>query len=186
MNNIWEVWPAALSDVECDAIIKRAALYDQQSATVGFAQGQRSDQAYRSSTISWLDVHRDKDIADRLMQFVQSSNRTNFGIDIVGLFDLQYTEYHGRAQGKYDWHHDVWLESNRPFDRKLSVVAQLSEPDDYEGGAFEFFGVQQPGATFAPRGSLLIFPSFLQHRVLPVTRGMRRSLVSWIEGPRWR
>ena len=186
MNNVWEVWPSALTGAECDAIVKRAALYQPESATVGFAQAVRSDHAYRSSTISWLDIHRDKDIVDRLMQFVQSSNRTNFGTEIVGPYELQYTEYHGRAQGKYDWHQDVWLESSRPFDRKLSVVVQLSDPEEYEGGAFEFFGLQQPGVNFAPRGSMLIFPSFLQHRVLPVTKGIRRSLVSWIEGPRWR
>lgn len=186
MNNVWEVWPSALTAAECDAIIKRAAQYQQESATVGFDLGQRSDRAYRSSTICWLDAYRDRDIADRLMQFVHSSNRTNFGIDIVAPYELQFTEYHGDVQGKYDWHQDVWLESSRPFDRKLSVVVQLSDPEDYEGGAFEFFCVQQPGASFAPRGSMLIFPSFLQHRVLPVTWGVRRSLVTWVEGPRWR
>ena len=186
MNNVWELWPSALTGPECDAIVKRVALYQPENATVGFAQTMRSDHGYRSSTISWLDIHRDKDIVDRLMQFVQSSNRTNFGVDIMGPYELQYTEYHGRAQGKYDWHQDVWLESSRPFDRKLSVVVQLSDPEQYEGGAFEFFGLQQPGVNFAPRGSMLIFPSFLQHRVLPVTKGVRRSLVSWIEGPRWR
>lgn len=186
MNNVWEVWPSALTDAECDAIIKRAARYQQQSATVGFGDGQRSDQAYRSSTVCWLDSYADKDIADRIMQFVQSSNRTNFGMDIVAPFELQFTEYHGSAKGKYDWHQDVWLESGRPFDRKLSVVVQLSEPEEYEGGTFEFFSLQQPGPSFSARGSVLIFPSFLQHRVLPVTDGVRRSLVTWVEGPRWR
>lgn len=186
MNNVWEVWPSALTDAECDAIIKRAAGYQQQSATVGFAQGQRSDHDYRSATVCWLDIHRDKDIVDRLMQFVHSSNRTNFGVDIVGPYEMQFTHYDGEAQGKYDWHQDIWLESRRPFDRKLSVVVQLSDPDDYEGGLFEFFNLQQPGDSFAPRGSMLIFPSFLLHRVRPVTQGTRRTLVSWIEGPRWR
>ena len=186
MNNVWEVWPSALTDAECDAIMRRAELYADEAATVGFDKGSRSDEAYRSSTVRWFDPHREKDIVQRLMQFVEASNRTNFGVEIVAPYELQFTEYHGTRQGKYDWHQDVWLESPRPFDRKLSVVVQLSEPDDYEGGGFEFFCVQQPGATFAPRGSMLIFPSFLQHRVLPVTRGVRRSLVTWVEGPRWR
>ena len=186
MNNIWEVWPSALTPVECDAIIDRAATYDDQSATVGFHETTRSDATYRSSTVRWFDPHREKDIVARLMQFVEASNRTNFGVDIVAPYELQFTQYHGDQHGKYDWHHDVWLESGRPFDRKLSVVVQLSCPQDYEGGAFEFYQVQQPGVTFAPRGSLLIFPSFLQHRVLPVTKGLRRSLVTWVEGPRWR
>lgn len=186
MNNVWEVWPSALTAAECDAIIKRADFYGDQSATVGFADSSRRDTAYRSSLIRWFDPLRERDIVQRIMQFVEASNRTNFGVDIVAPYELQFTEYHGTQQGKYDWHQDVWLESSRPFDRKLSVVAQLSDPSDYEGGAFEFFCVQQPGVSFASRGSLLIFPSFLQHRVLPVTKGLRRSLVTWVEGPRWR
>lgn len=186
MNNVWELWPAALTAAECDAIVSRAESYEAQSATVGFDDTTRSDRSYRSSTIRWLDAGRDADIVQRLMHFVQASNRTNFGADIVAPYELQYTEYHGSSGGRYDWHQDVWLESSRPFDRKLSVVVQLSDPADYQGGAFEFFCVSHPGPTFAPRGSMLIFPSFLQHRVLPVTAGLRRSLVTWVEGPRWR
>ena len=186
MKNVWEVWPAILSPADCDAVIEKAEQYPVQSATLGFDEAQRDDHAYRSSTIRWLDPDIEAELVKTLMRYVHASNRTNFGVDIVAPFDLQYTEYHGTAHGKYDWHHDVWLESPRPYARKLSFVVQLSEPEDYEGGAFEFFGLQQPGATFAPRGSMLIFPSFLQHRVLPVTKGIRRSLVSWVEGPRWR
>ncbi len=186
MKNVWEVWTGALSATECDHIVERAGTYPDQAATIGFADSKRSDHSYRTSTIRWLDVFAEKLIVDRLMQYVVSSNRTNFGVDIVAPFDLQFTEYHGSARGKYDWHQDVWLESDRCYDRKLSLVVQLSDPADYEGGGFEFFGIASPGANFAARGSMLIFPSFLQHRVSPVTRGVRRSLVSWIEGPRWR
>lgn len=186
MNNIWEVWTSALSADECQSIIDRGLAYPVQDATVGFNENSRTDQAYRSSAIRWLDPVADEDIVARLMQFVHSSNRSNFGFDIHAPFELQFTEYHGSEGGKYDWHHDVWLNSSRPYARKLSVVVQLSNPADYEGGAFEFFDVQHPGAQFAPQGSILLFPSFLQHRVLPVTGGLRRSLVTWVEGPRWR
>lgn len=186
MKNVWEVWPKALSADECDQIVARAQTYPDQAATIGFDQTVRADAGYRTSQIRWLDVHAEKAIVDRVMQYVHASNRTNFGVDIVMPFDLQFTEYHGSASGKYDWHQDVWLESDRCYDRKLSLVVQLSDPGDYEGGAFEFFGLSCPGESFAPRGSLLIFPAYLQHRVAPVTRGLRRSLVSWVEGPRWR
>ncbi len=186
MQNIWEVWPSAFTSAECDTVIERSLTYAEQKATIGFDDTMRTEAAYRSSVVRWLDTNTEQAIVHRLMQYVHSSNRTNFGVDIVAAFDLQFTEYHGSAHGKYDWHQDVWLESPRPYDRKLSLVLQLSDPADYQGGAFEFFGLQQPAATFAPRGSLLIFPSFLQHRVLPVTKGLRRSLVSWVEGPRWR
>ncbi|KMS51110.1 2OG-Fe(II) oxygenase [Novosphingobium barchaimii LL02] len=186
MQNIWEVWSDALTEAECDAIAARAEHYAPAEATIGFSDALRSDKGYRTSTIRWLDTSREKDIVGRIMDFVRCSNRTNFGVDVEAPFELQYTEYRATNKGHYDWHQDVWLESPRPYARKLSVVVQLSSPDEYKGGGFEFFGIQNPGATFLGRGSLLIFPSFLQHRVLPVTDGLRRSLVTWIEGPNWR
>jgi PKHD-type hydroxylase len=186
MKNVWEVWEAALTPAECDRILERAATYPESAATVGFSATQRSDLSYRSSTVRWLDPAREAQIADRLMAFVQSSNRTNFGVDIVAPFDIQFTEYRASNSGHYDWHQDVWLESDRPYDRKLSVVVQLTAAESYEGGAFEFFGLENPGARFAARGSVLIFPSYLQHRVLPIRQGVRHSLVTWVEGPRWR
>ena len=186
MNNVWEVWTAALTSAECNAIVKRAERYPANEATVGFSETQRSDQGYRSSKVRWLDADREKDIVARVMSFVHKSNRTNFGVDIVAPFDIQFTEYVAANNGHYDWHQDVWLESPRPYDRKLSVVVQLSEPEDYAGGEFEFFGLQKPAETFAPRGSMLIFPSWLQHCVRPVSAGTRKSLVTWVEGPRWR
>jgi len=186
MKNSWEVWSGKLTPEECAAIVGRGEKYPTQDATVGFAGSARDDRSYRSSVVRWLNPVADEDIVDRIMQFVHLSNRNNFGFDIVAPFELQFTEYHGTEGGKYDWHHDVWLESPRPYARKLSVVVQLSDPADYEGGAFEFRSVQHPGETFSPLGSVLIFPSFLEHRVLPVTKGLRRSLVTWVEGPNWR
>jgi PKHD-type hydroxylase len=186
MKNIWEVWTSAFSPADCRMIVERGERYAPEQSTVGFNADKRADLSYRTSVVRWLDVHTEHQIVEPFMRLVRSSNRTNFGIDITEPFELQFTEYHGTAKGKYDWHQDVWLESDKPYDRKISVVVQLSDPADYEGGAFEFFGVTSPGATFVPQGSVLIFPSWLQHRVLPVTKGLRRSLVSWVEGPRWR
>ncbi|MBO9601096.1 MAG: 2OG-Fe(II) oxygenase [Novosphingobium sp.] len=186
MKNVWEVWSAALGKAECDTIARRAARYPANDATVGFHDSQREDHGYRSSTIRWLDAARETDVVGRIMHFVQQSNRNNFGVEIVAPFEIQFTEYQASNNGHYDWHQDVWLESPRPYARKLSVVIQLSEPDDYSGGDFEFFGIENPGERFTPRGSLLVFPSFLQHRVNPVLSGTRRSLVTWVEGPNWR
>lgn len=185
-RNAWEVWTSVFTNDECDAIIERGLRYVPQEAFVGFDGSNRRDSSYRSSVIRWLNLLSDRDIVDRLMQFVHQSNRTNFGYDIVAPYEVQFTEYFGHTEGKYDWHHDLWLEGARAFDRKLSVVLQLSRPDEYVGGRFEFFGVQNPDECFMPRGSVLIFPSFLEHRVLPVSSGLRRSLVTWVEGPRWR
>lgn len=186
MKNICEIRTAALSPAECDDIVAKAATYPAKEATVGVDRPNRVEQSLRESTIRWIPPAGEPRLVQRIMGFVTAVNRMNFGFDIAGLFDIQFTEYHGSRQDKYDWHHDVRLKGPMPYDRKLSVVIQLSDPASYEGGAFEFSTVEHPGAAFEPRGSVLIFPSFLQHRVRPVTAGVRRSLVTWVEGPRWR
>lgn len=186
MKNIWEVWTSALTPEECDDIIARSRTYPEVTATVGFGESVRVEKGLRESTVRWFPPHKEPQLVERLMYFVRSSNRTNFGFDLVAPFDIQFTEYHGTENGRYGWHHDVRLNHQAAYDRKLSVVVQLSDRADYEGGDFEFMGVQHPGKVFEPRGSILLFPSFLQHRVLPVTSGVRYSLVTWVECPQWR
>jgi len=92
-------------------------------------------------------------------------------------------------QGYYNWHNDVNWDDGRPVHRKLSFICQLTDPAKYEGGDFEM----QPLHLGAPnqeqlktQGTALIFPSFIVHKVNPVTKGTRHSLVAWIEGPKWR
>jgi len=188
MKNLWEVWSNAFSPEYCDYIINKAKQRPANDATVGFDSNANPLHSYRSSTIRWMSgmSGADSDVAASLMKLIKKSNRNNFGFDITDMNEIQFTEYHGSSKGKYDWHHDVFFENPMPFDRKLSIVVQLSDPKDYTGGDFEFHNMQSPGAEFKSRGSVLIFPSFFPHRVLPVTDGDRYSLVSWIEGPKWR
>jgi PKHD-type hydroxylase len=186
MKNLWEVWPSALSDQYCDYIIEKAKKHQPQDATVGFEGNNREDTAYRSSTIRWLDVlGADADISETLMRYAKKSNRNNFGFDITTMNEIQFTEYHA-PHGKYGWHYDTYWENEAPYDRKLSIVCQLSHPDEYEGAQFEFFNTPSPGEEWSRRGSILIFPSFFWHQVRPITKGSRYSLVTWIDGPKWR
>jgi PKHD-type hydroxylase len=188
VKNQWELWQSVLSPEYCDYIIKRAMRHPEEKATIGFQGQNKEDANYRSSFIRWLDVdNEDSDIAKTLMNIIQKSNRNNFGFDINQMNEIQFTEYYGTDKGHYNWHHDVFWENEAPYDRKLSIVVQLSDPLDYDGGRFEFFGCESPNPlNFSMRGSALVFPSFFPHRVHPVTRGHRISLVSWIEGPKWR
>jgi PKHD-type hydroxylase len=104
---------------------------------------------------------------------------------------MQYTTY--ESGQFYSWHVDQHSEPYsdgmfKGMTRKLSITIQLTEPDDYDGGDFEIrdycdYDSVQTIKGLRPRGSLLVFPSFLMHRVTPVTRGVRRSLVCWIVGP---
>jgi PKHD-type hydroxylase len=93
----------------------------------------------------------------------------------------QYVEYRP-GWGQFDWHND-YSHGLSDAPRKLTIIIQLSEPEDYEGGALEIMGTRVEELPRA-RGTIAVFPSLLFHRVTPVVRGLRRSLVSWIAGPR--
>lgn len=119
----------------------------------------------------------------KMEAFARKVNAEVYQYDLSGFSELfQYAVYEGSAGGHYDWHFDNALTK---VVRKLSFSLQLSEPDSYEGGELEIYN----GAlTPAPRerGALIAFPSYALHRVTPVTRGTRRSLVIWMTGPRFR
>ena len=98
---------------------------------------------------------------------------------------IQYTEYYDHEKGHYDWHMDNGY--GNLSQRKISVTVQLSDGNDYEGGDLQLW----PGGTYplvAPRGkgNVVIFPSFMMHRVTPVTRGTRKSFVLWLGGGHYR
>ena len=138
----------------------------------------------RSSEVTWLS--HNKELQDFLWDIVQNANRNVFGFRVENYADIQYTLNHAEQNGHYDWHIDTnWL-SQTSFDRKLSVTVQLSDSTEYEGGDFSFAEVENPNKEkLKQKGTVLVFPSYLSHRVSPVTKGTRCSLVAWFEGPRW-
>ena len=91
--------------------------------------------------------------------------------------------YDSSDRGFYNWHTD--FAPIRPL-RKLSISIQLSRSEDYEGGDLELMYGIEPQKLDRTRGAFIVFPSFMLHRVTPVTRGTRWSLVAWILGARWR
>jgi PKHD-type hydroxylase len=150
----------------------------------------------RNSKVSWLDepwVHRWLD------PFIEESNHKNWKFDIDEYEDYQFTIYEGSEKQHYDWHRDIlktYDENHiqkrwRNKTRKLSAVVQLTDPSEYEGGNFWInYGEQGPGEKpieikiegMKKKGSVLVFPSFLYHKVEPVTFGTRYSLVNWTLG----
>lgn len=187
MNAHWQLWKGLLNQSTIDNIIKECELYDAETANLGFA-GNNSDSNVRRSTVRWIDRNdvNSKFIADMIWEYATEANRNSFGFDISLIRDIQYTQYEAENSGKYDWHFDTFWANPRTFDRKLSVIFQLSDPSEYQGGKFELDKQYQQPEGFEEKGSILVFPSFLSHRVTPVTKGVRKSLVSWIEGPKFR
>lgn len=173
----WQLNVAALSKDKCEAIIyKCKSTLSMQSATTfgGSADG------HRKTNVGWV---MDKELSDLAQEYILAANRNAFGVDVDYLPPLQFGEY--TDGGFYDWHHDINWENDTKYDRKLSIVIQLSDSNNYEGGDFEFREIEKPSA-FKIQGSILVFPSYLMHRVSPVTSGVRHSLVGWMEGPRWK
>jgi len=164
------------------------------------------DRKKRNSKNAWIPTSHW--ICGFLWHYVTRANRENFLYDITNIDQesVQYTLY-GEGQ-YYGWHNDSsiaayykptnvgssteilstdFINKNSEFVRKLSFSLQLSDPNDYEGGNLQL--INEEGKTyFAPRkkGTIIIFDSRTQHRVLNVTKGVRKSIVGWVVGPRWK
>lgn len=181
------MWEAGLSSDIVDSIVLQAETYSVAPVGLGFA-GESSNDDYRSSTIKWVDPDISADITKQLWYFINEANRNAFNFDISYLRDIQYTTYESSTGDKYDWHQDTFWANPSMFDRKLSIVIQLSDPESYDGGNFEFDSQYENPNPIAlkKKGTVLVFPSFLTHRVTPLLSGTRKSLVAWAEGPAFR
>lgn len=184
MRQSWQMWRGQIPAVDCnDMIYALRQLPPVQAQTFNQA-GELEENKHRSSIVRWVE---DPQIRDMLWWYAQEANRLAFGLDVQNVGSVQFTEYSASQEAHYDWHHDVDWTSNAAYDRKISIVLQLSDPNSYEGGDFAFNEVQSPNPEdLKAKGTVLCFPSCLQHRVSSVTKGTRYSLVSWFEGPRWR
>ncbi len=144
----------------------------------------------RSSSVCWIN---DLQVYEILMEVMEKVNDNIWQYNITGIESLQYTIYREDKNQHYSWHIDpiYHKDLNTPC-RKVSCSVLLSDPEDFEGGEFEFMSIDlgsQTSSSFQPRffnkkGHGLFFPSQAYHRVKPVTKGVRRSLVCWFTGPR--
>ena len=164
------------------------SLVDAQNAAAGLegdgydtSNAQQPD--YRRTRVRWLNEQEYRWVYDIIWTQANKANEL-FQLDIVPMDDtIQLARYDAEEQGFFRWHADTL-----PGDltRKISISVPLSDPAEFEGGALEF---NENGAIRIPRqvaGAPIMFPSWLLHRVTPVTAGRRYSLVAWIRGPAWR
>lgn len=142
----------------------------------------------RNANISWIPLVQETNfIYERLSQIVRELNGQFFQMDLYGFVEeCQYTVYDGSASnpGHYTWHMDSGSYLQCP--RKMSLVIQLSDPWEYEGGELQLMTGSNPITLKKEKGLLHAFPSYFLHRVTPVTSGIRRTLVLWVTGPRFK
>jgi PKHD-type hydroxylase len=169
---------------QVDSILKIANDYNFQEAGV---EDSIIDNTKRSSKIKWLAPDKDKTewIYEMIMQMVMSANFNLWKFDINHFKDsIQYTEYHSDNNGHYSWHMDL---APYPLNtRKISITVQLSDPSEYEGGDLQIKHGDGELTLPKEKGTVLLFPSYLLHRVTPVTKGVRKSLVLWVGGSTFR
>ena len=169
------------SKQELKQIVKYCNSLPKQIATVNKPELCKN---HRVSDIAWVKFNNDcKWFYDKLACNIDSLNQNFYQFDLTGFTDYQFTEYKASQQGKYDWHLDTYLGENPQFlTRKLSATLLLN--DDFDGGDFQFHDlIEQPKMS---AGTLIVFPSFLVHRVAPIIKGVRNSLVCWCVGPKFK
>jgi PKHD-type hydroxylase len=138
----------------------------------------------RKSSVMHLDYKKDHEwLFERLATAAQKTNAERYGFDLSGFQQgMQLTRY-GKGDF-FDWHLDFG--AGEISDRKLSLTVQLSDPDEYEGGDLEFMINQNVVKAPREKGTVIVFPSFIMHRVTPITKGVRQSIVAWASGPPYR
>jgi len=177
-------WDDAFNRDQLDWLQKKAK-ESTQNARVGGANGGEVNSSIRRSELNWLFKTPEcswvfeglSDVASRL-------NADYFGFDLIGFEEaIQLTNYHESKQGNYAWHQDfgAWGAS-----RKLSMVLQLSDPSEYEGGELQIMTNSNPISVQKKRGLITVFPAWTLHQVTPVVKGTRQTLVAWISGPGFR
>lgn len=170
-----------LTDAEMDLLIAEHAA---QIAEGKLALGSTNAQIRRSQIVMLGTEQRYAWLYDRIWSAAQECNRLFFCVEIAGVeANIQLARYDSSDRGFYNWHTD--FAGIRPL-RKLSISIQLSRAEDYDGGDLELQYGTEPQKLDKTRGAFIVFPSFMLHRVQPVTRGTRWSLVAWIHGKRWR
>ena len=170
---------------QCRQIIDAGRRLPPQKAQVGMGKpGGGTDTKKRVTTISWLPFEEMKPMYNQVNQFIQQANLNHFGFgDIQITEQAQFTEY--PVGGFYDWHMDCDVNmAHEPPVRKISMTVLLNDPLEFEGGDLE---LMSPGRfKKLKQGHAMVFASFLNHRVAPVTRGVRQSLVMWFGGTPFR
>jgi PKHD-type hydroxylase len=165
------------SSDELDAIIEMGKRIESTKASTGGG----SDPKIRDSYVSFMFPNEITSwVFHRLANAVNGINEQFFGFDLTTMEQgLQFTRY--AAPGEhYEWHIDRGMNHGI---RKLSLTLQLSDPEDYEGGDLELWFGGEPVVASKDRGMVTFFPSYVMHRVKPVTKGVRYSLVCWVSGP---
>ena len=167
---------------QCQMVINAGRSEPKQNASVGGREGKSGiDTETRTSHISWIPFSKTTEMYKDIEKVIKTTNGNHFGFDGMQITEMaQYTEY--PEGGFYDWHIDSDTHfAHEPSVRKISMTLLLSPDNEFEGGDLEI--MKEGQAAKLKQGHAIFFASFIRHRVTPVIRGNRKSLVMWFGGP---
>ena len=178
----WKSWVVETNGVMftpklCQEIIDLSKTLEQKESTVNNELDK--EDKIRQSTISWIPFNKMQPVYNDINDFIQRINRNHFGFENIQITEEAQVSSYSKGQF-YEWHTDTRTNmQEEPPVRKLSMTLLLNDPSEFEGGNLEIANNE-----FVPmkQGHATIFASFLQHRVSPITRGVRKSLVMWFGG----
>ena len=199
LKNYYYYFTGVLSNKFCDEVIncaKKNKLQIAKTEEINKDNLSKKElnqlRKIRHSDVVWLD---DQWIYKEIHPYVHAANKeANWNFDWDWSENFQFTEY--KKNQFYNWHADSNVEPyNNPNNlnfhnkiRKLSVTCSLTDPINYKGGELQFYfnnssdpkkGKIVSCLDILPRGSIVVFPSFVSHRVMPIKKGIRHSLVMW-------
>ena len=180
--NLYAFWNNAFSKEECQTIINIAK---DKGLVKGTTFNDDKTKDVRDSKISWLyPIDKIDWVFRRVTDITLNLNERFFKFDLFGINEgFQFTNYEAPS-GKYGKHVDRAM--NIPV-RKLSISIQLTNPEEYEGGELKLYDGEEDGIIMnKEQGTLVIFPSYVLHEVMPVTKGIRNSLVTWVTGKQFK
>jgi PKHD-type hydroxylase len=167
---------------ELESIKKQCTVFPTETGKIGDSSSTNIDEKVRKSDVHFIH-HNDYThwIYNKIFYVMSKVNYETWNLNLSVCENIQYSEY--KKNGHYDWHIDKGNVHAYPeITRKLSFAMFLNDVEEYEGGNFEVQGTIE-NKVEKKTGRCIIFPSYVRHRVAPVTSGIRKSLVLWVSGP---
>lgn len=180
LKHLYWLWDSVLSKEFCDLVIKETDWSKKQKGTVNQSGNFKVNEKLRITNVVWVDSM--SPIGCVALTYINSANSQagwNYNLNVME--QIQIGQY--KKSGHYDWHPDIAMPDQNNIQRKLSISIQLNDPAEYKGGNFEFKELSEKEQPKLLKGSVLVFPSFLHHRVTPIISGTRYSAVTWVDGP---
>lgn len=185
---------SAFSEEEVDLVVASLQSGEKEQGQVGTIEAEAETLLkFRSSKISFINYSKEYSwLFDKFNKIIQNVNEEYYNFDLNGYDYVQYSEYLANENGHYDYHIDLMMDMipQKEYDflyRKLSFSLCLNQQgNDYSGGDFKIKTGAEEDSVKLNKGDMIVFPSFILHKVEPVTEGVRKSLVGWVTGPKFK